>query len=53
MGIERLKAWERFAIVSYAAWVHHVAKVFGLLMPGGVRAVTISDLEVATAWVAG
>ena len=53
LGIEHLKAWERFAIVSDAAWVHHVAKVFGLLVPGDVRAFAISDLDVATAWVTG
>ena len=53
LGIEHLKAWERFAIVSDAAWVHHVAKALGLLVPGEVRAFAVSDLEVATAWVAG
>jgi hypothetical protein len=53
LGIERLQAWERCAIVSDAAWVHHVAKVFGLLIPGEVHAFAVADLEVAAAWVTG
>ena len=53
LGIEHLKAWKRFAIVSDAAWVHHLAKVFSLLVPGEVRVFAISDLDVATVWVAG
>ncbi len=53
LGMEHLKAWERFALVSDAAWIHHVAKVFGVLVPGEVRAFAVSDLEAATAWVTG
>lgn len=53
LGIDHLKAWERFALVSDAAWIHHVAKVFGLLVPGEVRVFPVSDLKVATDWVTG
>lgn len=53
LGIKHLKVGERLALVSDATWVHHMAKVFGLLVPGEVRAFAVPDLELATAWVTG
>jgi len=53
LGLEHRKAWERFALVSDAEWIHHVASLFGWLVPGEVRAFRVADLDAATAWVTG
>jgi hypothetical protein len=53
LGLEHLKAWDRFALVSDAEWVHHVATLFGWLVPGEVRSFAYADLEEATTWVTG
>jgi len=50
LGLEHLKAWERFALVSDAEWIHHVAKLFGWLVPGAIRSFAYADLDEATAW---
>ncbi len=53
LGLEHLKAWERFALVSDAEWIHHVATLFGWLVPGEVRSYPYAELDAATAWVTG
>jgi hypothetical protein len=51
LGLEHLRAWERFALVSDADWIAHVATLFGWLTPGAVRSFPTSELDAATAWV--
>jgi hypothetical protein len=51
LGIEHLRAWERFALVSDAGWIADVAKLFGWLVPGEVRSFPTGELDAATAWV--
>lgn len=53
LGIEHLRAWERFALVSDAGWIHRVAQVFGWIVPGDVRSFPYSQLDEARAWVTG
>ena len=51
LGLEHLRAWQRFALVSDAEWIHHVAKTFGWIVPGDVRCFPYSQLEEAKTWV--
>ncbi|HZJ28154.1 MAG TPA: STAS/SEC14 domain-containing protein [Acidimicrobiia bacterium] len=53
LGIEHLKAWQRFALVSDADWIHHVASLFGWLVPGEVRSFPYAQLDEAKAWITG
>jgi len=51
LGIEHRNAWQRFALVSDAEWIQHVAALFGWMVPGTVRWFPYSDLEDAKLWV--
>jgi hypothetical protein len=51
LGLEHLRAWERFALVSDADWIHHVAKIFGWIVPGDVRSFPYSQLNEAKTWI--
>ncbi len=53
LGIQHARAWERFALVSDADWIRHVATLFGWIVPGDVRSFPFAELEEATAWVSG
>ena len=52
LGIEHLRAWERFALVSDATWIHDTAKLFGWVVPGEVRSFPCAEEADAAAWVA-
>ena len=49
LGIQHARAWERFALVSDADWIRHVATLFGWIVPGDVRSFPYAELEEATA----
>jgi hypothetical protein len=53
LGLEHRAAWERFALVSDADWVHLVAKLFGWLVPGDVRSFPYPKLDEAVDWISG
>ena len=53
LGLEHLNQWERFALVSDAEWIAHVAKLFGWIVPGDVRSYPFAQLDDAKRWVAG
>lgn len=52
LGLEHRSAWMRFALVSDADWVKHVATLFGWLVPGDVRWFPVDELDRAKTWVA-
>ncbi len=51
LGLEHWKAWERLALVSDAEWIHHLASLFGWMVPGEVQVFGVAALDEATAWV--
>ncbi len=53
LGIEHAKAWERFALVSDAEWIKHVATLFGWIVPGSIRSYPYAELDAAKTWVSG
>jgi hypothetical protein len=44
-------AWERFALVTDAAWVGHLVSLAGWMVPGEIRVFPHSELGAATAWL--
>ncbi len=53
LGIEHLRAFERFAVVTDVDWVRHAVKAFGWMIPGHVRVFANSDRDAAVTWVGG
>ncbi|MCB0918128.1 MAG: STAS/SEC14 domain-containing protein [Actinobacteria bacterium] len=53
LGVEKVRHWHRFALVSDAHWIHHVAGMFNWITPGEVKAFYYDQLPKATQWVAG
>ncbi len=52
VGLEHLLQWKKIAIVSDQKYVNKFTQVFGTVMPGEVRAFTLSELDEAKKWVA-
>lgn len=51
LGLKHFNGWERVAIVSDVEWIRGAVKVFGLAMPGHVRAFHNRELAEARQWV--
>lgn len=51
LGLGHLRAWERIALVTDAAWLHHAIHGLGWMIPGDVKAFTLEDVDEARAWV--
>lgn len=52
VGIEHLSRWERVAVVTDVEWIKNTMRLFGFLMPGGVKAFPASQADAARAWIA-
>jgi len=53
LGLKHLAGWERVALVSDVEWIRAAVKVFGLAIPGEVRAFPNREFAEATRWVSG
>ena len=51
LGLKYLAGWERMAVVSDVEWIRGAIRLFGLAMPGHVRAFHNSELTEATRWI--
>jgi hypothetical protein len=51
LGLKHLAGWERMAIVSDVEWIRVAIRVFGLAIPGPVRAFHNSEFTEATQWI--
>jgi SpoIIAA-like len=51
LGLEHWRSWDRLALVSDAEWIHHLASIFGWMVPGEVQVFGVGALDEATAWV--
>lgn len=51
LGMQHLTGWERIAIVSDTEWVRAAIKIFGVVIPGRVRAVHNNEIAEATRWI--
>ena len=51
LGLKHLAGWERMALVSDVEWIRAAVKIFGLAMPGHVRAFHNGELAEAIRWV--
>ena len=52
VGFADVTRWEKIAVVSDKDWVRHRAlDIFGYLLPGEVKAFTISEQSTARTWV--
>ncbi|HEY7916744.1 MAG TPA: STAS/SEC14 domain-containing protein [Acidimicrobiales bacterium] len=52
VGIEHLRAWKRIALVTDIEWMHHLTDLFGWMTPGETKTFSMSDRDLAIAWVA-
>ncbi|RII30926.1 MAG: hypothetical protein CXR30_03720 [Geobacter sp.] len=51
LGMKHLTGWERVAIVSDTEWVRAAIKIFGVVIPGRVRAFHNNEIAEATRWI--
>jgi hypothetical protein len=51
LGLAKLRAWERIAVVSDADWLAKALHAFGWIMPGEVKAFRREELDEARSWV--
>jgi hypothetical protein len=51
LGLGHLRSWERIAVVSDTAWLHHSVHALGWMLPGEVKVFDTDHLEDARAWV--
>jgi hypothetical protein len=52
LGMSRVKAWEKIAIVTdHASW-RQTIKMFSVVIPGEVKTFSLAELADAKAWVA-
>ncbi len=51
LGLGRIRAWERIAIVSDADWLRRAIHGLGWMMPGEVKAFGTDEAHKARAWV--
>ncbi len=51
VGFAHVTRWEKIAVVSDKDWVRHSVDIFGYLLPGEVKAFTISEQSTARTWV--
>jgi hypothetical protein len=52
LGLKHLRGWERMAVVSDVEWIRAAVKVFGLAIPGQVRAFHNREFAEAMQWIA-
>ncbi|ORV65927.1 STAS/SEC14 domain-containing protein [Mycobacterium gastri] len=53
-GLRHFFSWERGALVTDLAWMHHAAKFYGrlgFLIPGGFRAFPTAEANKARDWI--
>lgn len=51
LGLEHAPLWERVAVVTDVAAIRHAVKALRLLMPGKIRAFTLSQVPEGLAWI--
>jgi SpoIIAA-like len=51
LGFKHFSGWERMAVVSDIDWIRAAVKLFGLMMPGHVRAFQEGELADAKRWI--
>lgn len=51
LGLGHLTGWERLAVVSDVNWLGRSVKLFGVILPGDMRAFARSQAAEARAWV--
>ncbi len=52
VGVEHWKDWERVAVVTDVEWIKQATRVFGFLLPGRIRVLTLQEAAEAREWVA-
>jgi SpoIIAA-like len=53
LGASHFNSFERVAVVTDLDWIQHAVRVFGVLIPGEVRAFGLDERDAATDWVVG
>ena len=53
LGLRHPSTWRRTALVTDVEWVRNGIRLFAWMAPGEVRVFDLTQLEEATAWVAG
>jgi len=53
LGVSHFLRWEGIAVVTDHDWVRHATNIFGFLVPGHVRAFTMSQSQEARDWIVG
>jgi hypothetical protein len=51
LGLGRVGAWERIAVVTDTHWLRSSIHALGWMMPGEVRVFATGELDAARAWV--
>jgi len=51
VGVEHLTRWERVAVVTDIEWIKQATRLFSFMIPGAVKAFSISGADEARAWV--
>lgn len=52
LGVGKLTAWEKVAVVTDKDLVKHMVKAFGWMVPGEVRVFDLGELGAAKEWAA-
>jgi hypothetical protein len=53
VGLGHYTRWEKVAVVTNREWLRHSVDIFGYLIPGEIKAFTVSEKSDALAWIAG
>jgi len=52
LGVARLQAWEKVAVVTDVDWIANATRLFGFTMPRPVKVFSNKKIAEAALWVA-